>query len=120
MNIAFSHNIDGQAARAALSMSFFDIARRLGQADRTVAWLSSYIGELIAHDGFPSPLPLYRKGKRVTAIGATHRWTRDSAQAWFDSFLPPALAAVIDEQQLAAHAATLDARATAMAERVAA
>ncbi len=120
MNVAFSLLPTGAQARAELSMSLFDIARRLGQADRSVPWLSRYVQQLIDHDGFPRPLPLYRSGVNITAIGERHRWTRDGVIAWFDTFLPPALAAVVDDQRMAEAATLLDARAEAMIEQVAA
>lgn len=121
MNIAASFPpalgacFNGAAARAGQSVSLFYVAGRLGQRERSPKWLADYLDQLIAKEGFPPPLPLYRSGKRVATIGTFTRWTRDGVDAWFDGFLPPALGAAVDDQRLAEAAAVMDARAEQMA-----
>jgi len=118
VNFAASYPFQATAPELA-SVGLFYIAGRLGHRGRTERWLASYLEQLIANDGFPPPLPLYRGvgklARKVDTITGSTRWTRAGVDAWFDGFLPPALAVAADERAALEHAATLDARAAEMA-----
>jgi hypothetical protein len=102
------------------SCSLWYIAGRLGYREKAETWLVAYVSELIAGDGFPPPLPLYRalhsvRPVRLDKVTASHRWNRDAVDAWFDGTIPPPLVEARNDNVAARFAAQLDARANAIA-----
>lgn len=107
-----------QAARAnprnADTCGLYDVAGRLGQADRGPAYLVRTIDALIAHDDFPSPFPIVRAGGLLRTSHRDSRWPRAAVDLWFDNRLPPAARGLIEgaerveiDSRLSANAATL-------------
>lgn len=95
--------------------SLYYIARRLGHGEKAEAFVVRQVENLIAHEGFPPPLPYYRAGRKIARLGRWSRWNRDAADAWFDGTVPPPLRAALADNLVARHAAELARRAEALA-----
>lgn len=97
-------------------VSLWYIATRAGLTGRSDNWILNYVRMLHANEAFPEPLPNFTLGGvKRSGILFSSRWLRAAVDAWFYSFLPPALVAVVEEEQLAADAEKLDQRAQALA-----
>lgn len=87
--------------RNASTCGLFEIAGRLGQANRSARYLCRMIDALIESRGFPSPYPLLHKGSLETRARNNSRWPRAAVDAWFFGQLPPdARAAVGDAERV--------------------
>ncbi|ARS27634.1 hypothetical protein [Sphingomonas sp. KC8] len=91
------------------------IARRMGKEDRPAAWLVGYIRQLVRNHGFPGPIaPRLYRGEMLMGANAVYlhaSWHKVAVDAWLDGLMPPPMALVVNEAEIAAHAETLDARA---------
>lgn len=93
----------------------FAVGGMLGHRDRAVSWLCRLVDALIAHDGFPQPLPLrQRDGTTSRAAHRDSRWPAAAVDAWLAGQIPRGLVAVVDTSHLAAASARLDMRARAL------
>lgn len=93
----------------------FAVGGMLGHRKRTEAWLCRMIDALIAHDGFPQPLPLpTRAGHTSRAAHRDSRWPAAAVDAWLAAQVPAGLVAAVDTTALTAASARLDARARAL------
>ncbi|HEV2747512.1 MAG TPA: hypothetical protein VGW34_09475 [Allosphingosinicella sp.] len=101
------------------TVSLWYVAGWLGQRERSAAWLAGQIDLLIAHEGFPPPIPFYIGARRIASAHASARWLREPVDAWFDGLRPAHL--IADGTEIAArYADRLDAAAAAIAEGIAA
>lgn len=89
------------------------IARQLGCAGESDAHKIRYVDQLIAHFGFPRPLPHLAHGGRVatTIHPVRSQWIRAGVEAWLADFLPPAGADAIDAAARRAAADEMDSAA---------
>jgi hypothetical protein len=103
-------------AEKGAGVSLWYVAMRLGLTGRSAQWLLNHIRQLVANHGFPPPFPHFMlDGRKRDGITLASRWLREAADAWFDGFLPPALAEAAEAARLARDAETLDQRAKALA-----
>lgn len=102
------------------SCSPWYIAGRLGQRDRSQAWVIGQIEQLIDHAGFPLPLIHMIHGKPVRGVKASSRWQREAVDRWFDAQPSARLSLSLEEQATQVEAERisreLDERAELIAE----
>lgn len=91
--------------------SLFTVGGLLGHRPRTVGWLCKYIDALIAHDGFPQPLPLRVGNTTSRAAHKDSRWPSVAVDAWLVAQVPAGLVEAAGQSLLAAASARLDQRA---------
>lgn len=94
--------------------SLGDVQLRLGQGDRSTRWLLAYVARLIAHHGFPAPLPLQHGGIVDCTPRSKSRWPAAAVDAWFDHLLPPGTTPAAER----AAASDMDTRAAALGLQV--
>jgi hypothetical protein len=82
--------------RNAGTCGIFEIAGRLGIADRSVGHIVRTIDAYIAHEAFPVPFPVVRAATLVKTAHKDSSWPRVAVELWFDNRLPPAARAAID------------------------
>lgn len=93
----------------------FAVGGILGHRDRTTGWLCKLIDALIAHDGFPQPLPLRMRGGGISrAAHKDSRWPSVAVDAWLANQVPVALVDAAETSALAAASSRLDVRARAL------
>ena len=77
------------------------IAGRLGQANRTPAWICKMIDGLIVEAEFPKPYPLMKGGRLTAKVCRDSKWPVAAVDAWFHDQLPPgAHASVRDAERV--------------------
>lgn len=81
--------------RNASTCGIFDIAGRLGQANRGFAYICRTLDVLIAQRGFPAPYPLVKAGKLAERVYRDSRWHAAAVEAWFLDQLPPEAQAIV-------------------------
>ncbi|WP_294277622.1 hypothetical protein [uncultured Sphingomonas sp.] len=88
--------------RNAHTCGIFDIAGRMGYADRSIPWICRQIDGLIAQANFPKPFPLVKGGRLTAKVGRRSKWAIPAVDAWFDEQLPPgAQASARDAERVA-------------------
>lgn len=92
----------------------FEVAGRLGLADRAVPHICRTLDALIAREAFPAPFPLYRAGQLVRGAHRDSCWPRVAVDAWFDDRLPPNARGQLDQ----AERAEIDSRLSANAAKL--
>ena len=93
----------------------FAVGGILGHRERTVGWLCKLIDAMIAHDGFPQPLPLRMSGGGTSrAAHRDSRWPSVAVDAWLANQVPAALVDAAETSVLAAASSRLDARARSL------
>lgn len=80
--------------RNASTCGIYDVAGRLGQANRRPQYICKTIDLLIEERGFPHPFPLLRGDVLKERVFADSRWPRAAVEAWFNHQLPPAARAL--------------------------
>lgn len=105
--------VAANSAQHGVALSY--CTRRLGTYDRCIQYQLKHLQGLVDDHDFPPPLPHLRGKQWVTRVTPSSTWTRAHVDAWFDDRLPPKLALVIDNAELEAAAAALDANAAALA-----
>lgn len=94
------------------------IMHHSGQEGHGLRWQLAYVEALIANDGFPVPLPLYRQGRPVAGVKLASRWQRIAVDKWFEDRLPPEAAEAEDARERLAANDDMDAAAAAVAATV--
>lgn len=93
----------------------FAVGGILGHRQRTAAWICRLVDALIAHDGFPQPLPLRMPdGRTSRAAHKDSRWPSVAVDAWLANQVPVALVSAAETSALAAASSRLDERARAL------
>lgn len=85
--------------RNASTCGLFDVAGRLGQANRSVPFLRRTIDALIATKDFPAPFPTVRGATIIDTVTADSRWPLAAVDAWFDDRLPPSARGLIGQAE---------------------
>lgn len=68
----------------------------------------AYVRQLIAHHGFPRPLPTLHRRQLTSDVVASSRWLRAAVDNWLEDFLPPDAAAALDSEAQRVAAAAMD------------
>lgn len=93
----------------------FAVGGMLGHRQRAAGWICRLVDALIAHDGFPQPLPLrLSDGRTSRAAHKDSRWPSVAVDAWLANQVPAALIDAAGASALAAASSRLDARARTM------
>lgn len=92
------------------TVTFWHLKNRFGRGGNGTGWFRNYMQRMVDLAGFPPPLPdmSQRRPGLIRGVTENSRWVRVAVDAWFDDFLPPEVAARLDEVARAAAAAEMD------------
>lgn len=94
------------------------IRRVLGAREKQDELLIDYVELLIAHSGFPPPLPHRKHGGGLeTGVARRSEWLRAGVIEWLSGYLPPAAVAALESDEKELASAEMDAAAAALGTR---